>query len=229
MDFIKGEVIVINKDLDWTSFDVVNKIRNMLKKKYNLKKIKVGHAGTLDPKATGVVVICTGKKTKELDKLQSEHKEYLAKIKIGETTPSFDTETEVDKTYEISHINKQKIIEILKTFEGKQQQIPPAYSAVHINGQRAYQLARKGKEVNIKPREIEIFKIELLDEKLPYIKLKIKCSKGTYIRALARDIGEKLNSGAYLTELHRTASGNFTIENAITINEFENILKTKII
>ncbi len=229
MDFLKGEIIIINKDLDWTSFDVVNKIRNMLKKKYNIKKIKVGHAGTLDPKATGVVVVCTGKKTKELDGLQSEEKEYIAEIKLGETTPSFDTETDVDNTYDISHIAKEKIEDVLKSFIGKQEQIPPAYSAVHVNGQRAYQLARKGKSVEIKPREIEIYNIELINEELPYLTIKINCSKGTYIRALARDIGEKLNAGAYLTKLKRTASGNFKIQDAITISEFENYLNTKII
>lgn len=229
MDFLKGEILIINKEIDWTSFDVVNKIRNMLKKKYDIKKIKVGHAGTLDPKATGVVVVCTGKKTKELDKLQSETKEYIAEIKLGETTPSFDSETEPDNTYEYTHITKDDITSVLKTFEGKQEQIPPIYSAVHVNGQRAYKLARKGKDVEIKPREIEIYEIELQDFSLPYITVKIKCSKGTYIRALARDIGKRLNSGAYLTKLHRTASGDFTIDKAITINEFENILNTKTI
>ncbi len=222
MNFIEGEVIAINKDVDWTSFDVVNKIRYLIKKKYNIKKIKVGHAGTLDPKATGVIIICTGKKTKEIDKYVSDKKEYIAEIKLGETTPSFDRETEPDNFFETKHITSDKIKEVIKSFIGKQEQIPPMYSAIHINGKRAYEIARQGGSIEIKPREIEIFNIELLEENLTKVKIKINCSKGTYIRALARDIGTKLDSGAYMTSLVRTASGKYKINDAITIEEFEN-------
>jgi len=222
MNFIEGEVIAINKDVDWTSFDVVNKIRYLLKKKYNLKKIKVGHAGTLDPKATGVVIVCTGKKTKQINSFVSDKKEYIAVIKLGETTPSFDRETEPDKFFKTEHITSEKIKDTIKSFIGIQQQIPPMYSAIHINGKRAYEIARQGGSVEIKPREIEIFNIEILEENIPELKIKITCSKGTYIRALARDIGTKLDSGAYMTSLIRTASGNYNINDAITIKEFEN-------
>ena len=222
MNFIEGEVIAINKDVDWTSFDVVNKIRYLLKKKYNLKKIKVGHAGTLDPKATGVVIVCTGKKTKQIETYVADKKEYIAEIKLGETTPSFDRETEPDNFFETKHITKEKVNEAIESFIGKQQQIPPMYSAIHINGKRAYEIARQGGSVEIKPREIEIFDIELLEENLPELKIRISCSKGTYIRALARDIGTKLDSGAYMTSLIRIASGDYKIEDAMTIEEFEN-------
>ena len=222
MNFIEGEVIAINKGVDWTSFDVVNKIRYLLKKKYNLKKIKVGHAGTLDPKATGVVIICTGKKTKQIESYVADKKEYIAEIKLGETTPSFDRETEPDNFFETKHITKEKVSDVLKSFIGKQQQTPPMYSAIHVNGKRAYEIARQGGSVEIKSREIEIFDIKLLEENIPELKIKIICSKGTYIRALARDIGTKLDSGAYMTSLVRIASGHYRIEDAITIDEFEN-------
>ena len=222
MNFIEGEVIAINKDVDWTSFDVVNKIRYLIKKKYNIKKIKVGHAGTLDPKATGVVIVCTGKKTKQIDSYVADIKEYIAEIKLGETTPSFDRETEPDKFFETKHITSEGVKEAIKSLIGKQQQIPPMYSAIHINGKRAYEIARQGGSVEIKPREIEIFNIEILEENLPMLKIKISCSKGTYIRALARDIGTKLDSGAYMTSLVRVASGNYKIDEALTIEQFEN-------
>ena len=222
MNFIEGEVIAINKDVDWTSFDVVNKIRYLIKKKYNIKKIKVGHAGTLDPKATGVVIVCTGKKTKQIDSYVAGIKEYIAEIKLGETTPSFDRETEPDNFFETKHITSESVKEAIKSFIGKQQQIPPMYSAIHINGKRAYEIARQGGSVEIKPREIEIFNIEILEENIPELKIKISCSKGTYIRALARDIGTKLDSGAYMTSLVRVASGNYRIDEALTIEQFEN-------
>ncbi len=222
MNFIEGEVIAINKDVDWTSFDVVNKIRYLIKKKYNIKKIKVGHAGTLDPKATGVVIVCTGKKTKQIDSYVADKKIYIAEIKLGETTPSFDRETEPDNFFSTKHITKKKVNEVIESFLGKQQQIPPMYSAIHINGKRAYEIARQGGSVEIKPREIEIFNIEILEENIPELKIKISCSKGTYIRALARDIGTKLDSGAYMTSLVRIASGNYKINEALTIEQFEN-------
>lgn len=219
--FQKGEVISINKNIDWSSFDVVNKIRHLIKHKYNIKKIKVGHAGTLDPKATGIVIICTGKKTKEIDSFVAQEKEYVAEIKLGETTPSFDRETEPDKFFETKHITSEKIKIAISSFIGKQEQIPPIYSAIHVNGKRAYEIARQGGSVEIKPREIEIYNIELLEENMPTLKIKINCSKGTYIRALARDIGTKLDSGAYMTSLVRTSSGNFNLNDAITVEQFE--------
>lgn len=224
MDFISGEILLINKDKDWTSFDVVNKARNIIRKRLDIKKIKVGHAGTLDPMATGLLVICTGKFTKKINELQNDTKEYIAKITIGGTTASFDKETEIDKEFDISDINKEKVISALKEFEGKQMQVPPIYSAIKINGQRAYQIARKGGNVEMKPREIEIYGIELTEYNLPEITVKINCSKGTYVRSIARDLGEKLNNGAYLSGLIRTKSGNYDIEKSITISEFEKIV-----
>ncbi len=224
-DYLAGEVILINKYLSWTSFDIVNKMRYLLKKKLDIKKIKVGHAGTLDPLATGLVIVCTGKKTKEIEQYQAQEKEYIADIYLGATTPSFDLETEVDKEYEFSHITIELINEVLKKFIGKQQQIPPIFSAKKVDGQRAYISARKGIELIIKPSDIEIYEIEPLEINLPHnLKIKIKCSKGTYIRALARDIGTSLNSGAYLKGLIRTKIGNFSVENSITVDEFENLL-----
>jgi len=224
MDFISGEILLFNKDKDWTSFDVVNKARNIIRKKLEIKKIKVGHAGTLDPMATGLLVVCTGKFTKRINELQNDRKEYVANITIGGVTASYDKETEVEKEFDISDINKEKIESALKEFEGKQMQVPPIYSALKINGQRAYQIARKGGNVEMKPREIEIYNIELIDYNLPEITVKVDCSKGTYIRSLANDLGEKLNNGAYLSGLVRTKSGEFQIENSITISEFEKIV-----
>ena len=224
MDFISGEILLFNKDKDWTSFDVVNKARNIIRKKLEIKKIKVGHAGTLDPMATGLLVVCTGKFTKKINELQNDRKEYIATITIGGTTASFDKETEVETEFDISDINKEKIESALKEFEGKQMQVPPIYSALKINGQRAYQIARKGGDVEMKPREIEIYNIELTDYNLPEITIKVDCSKGTYIRSLANDLGKKLNNGAYLSGLTRTKSGEFQIENSITISEFEKIV-----
>lgn len=224
-DFQLGEVILVNKYIKWTSFDVVNKLRYLLKSHLGIKKIKVGHAGTLDPLATGLVIICTGKKTKEIEQYQAQEKEYIADIYIGATTPSFDLETEIDNEYEINHITKESIEETLKKFIGKQQQIPPVFSAKKINGKRAYISARKSIDVKMKPSDIEILDINILKINLPHeLQIKIKCSKGTYIRALARDIGIALNSGAYLRGLIRTKIGNFSIDNSITVDEFENLL-----
>ena len=167
MDFVSGEILLFNKDKDWTSFDVVNKARNIIRKKLEIKKIKVGHAGTLDPMATGLLVVCTGKFTKKINELQNDRKEYIGEITIGGTTASFDKETEVEKEFDISDINKEKVLSALKEFEGKQMQVPPIYSALKINGQRAYQIARKGGNVEMKPREIEIYNIELIEYNLP--------------------------------------------------------------
>ncbi len=220
MDFIAGEILVFNKPLTWTSFDLVNKVRFVLCKHLGLKKLKVGHAGTLDPLATGVVVVCTGKNTKKIDELQAQEKEYIAELELGATTPSFDLETEIDERYPYEHITRELLEEKLKQFIGSIMQTPPAYSAVKVDGVRAYKMARKGKEVEIKAKELVIEAIEVLDFSLPKCTLRIVCSKGTYIRALARDIGKSLDSGAHLTALHRTRSGNFTDKGALDIQEF---------
>lgn len=224
-DFEEGQVILIDKPLKWTSFDVVNKVRYLLKNQFGLKKIKVGHAGTLDPLATGLLIICTGKFTKQIESFQASNKEYVGTFMVGATTPSFDRETEVDKTFETTGITKEKVESVLSTFVGEQDQIPPIFSAKQIGGQRAYVAARKGHDVELKPSRINIESLELIDYSFPLVTVKIKCSKGTYIRALARDFGERLGSGAYLHDLRRTASGDFSLNDAIDILEFEKIIK----
>lgn len=224
IDFQKGETLLINKSINWTSFDVVKKIRTLLKIKYGYEKIKVGHAGTLDPLATGLIIICTGRATKEISEYQSLHKEYIAAIKFGATTPSYDLETGVDKQYEISHITEDSFKQAIKTFIGKIDQVPPSYSAKKIQGERAYDKVRRGEKVELMPVKIEIKKIETLEFNLPVVKLHIVCSKGSYIRALARDFGFALKSGAHLIALERTCIGKFKLKNALSIEEFEKIL-----
>lgn len=224
MDFVEGEVLYFNKPLHWSSFDLVNKARIGIRHRLGVKKIKIGHAGTLDPLASGVLIICTGKKTKQIDNFQYQTKEYVAKIMLGATTPSFDLETEVDATYPTDHITKELVLETLKTFLGEIQQIPPTYSAVKINGKRAYEYARKGEEVEIKPKTLVIDEIELMDCSLPEITIRVVCSKGTYIRGLARDIGKALNSGAHLTALERTRIGDVKLEDCITLEQFQFLL-----
>lgn len=201
MNFIEGEVLYFNKPLTWTSFNLVAKVKYPLLRKLRVKKLKVGHAGTLDPLATGVMIICIGKATKRIEEFQYQTKEYIATIKLGATTPSFDLEKEIDATYPTEHITRELVEETLKKFIGSIEQIPPAFSACKIDGERAYELARAGKEVELKPKTLVIDEIELLECNLPEIKIRVVCSKGTYIRALARDIGEALNSGAHLTGL----------------------------
>ena len=223
-DFLAGELILIDKFKDWTSFDVVNKIRSQIKYKRNIPKIKVGHAGTLDPLATGLLIVCTGKKTKELYKFQEATKEYITKIKLGETTPSFDLETEVDNKFPVNNIKEEQLINVINSFIGEQEQMPPVYSAKRVNGKRAYKSARKGQPIDLKPVTIEIYNIEIINIELPVIELKILCSKGTYIRAIARDIGLALNNGAHLIELRRTKIGDFNVEDAITVDKFEKLL-----
>ncbi|MBN1251940.1 MAG: tRNA pseudouridine(55) synthase TruB [Bacteroidales bacterium] len=223
-DFKEGEVLLFEKPLSWTSFDLVRKIRSLIKRKLNIKNIKVGHAGTLDPLATGLMILCTGNKTKEIEKFQATEKEYIADIFIGATTPSFDLETEINNKYPTKHIDLELINQIVNSFIGKQEQMPPQYSAKRIDGQRAYKKAHQGIEVEMKPSEIEIYNIEILNYSFPDLKIKINCSKGTYIRSLANDIGKKLNSGAYLSGLIRTKIGDFKIENAIQISDFKNSL-----
>lgn len=221
VDFKGGEVLYFNKPLHWTSFDLVNKVRIMIRHALNVKKIKIGHAGTLDPLATGVLIVCTGKATKQIESFQYQTKEYIATLRIGATTPSFDLETEIDATYETEHITRELVEETLKKFIGEIHQIPPVYSAVKINGKRAYEYAREGREVEIKPKLLVIDEIELLEYELPIIKIRVVCSKGTYIRALARDIGVALQSGAHLTALERTRIGDVTLSACLSIDDFE--------
>lgn len=221
-DFEQGEVLAFDKPLHWTSFDLVAKVRYAISRKIGKKKLKVGHSGTLDPLATGVVIICTGKKTKLIDQLQYDVKEYIATLQLGATTPSYDMEKEVDATYPTSHITRTLIDETIPQFLGEQWQVPPMFSAVQINGKRAYELARKGQEVELKPKLLKIDEIEVLafDEQAMLLTIRVVCSKGTYIRALARDIGERLHSGAYLTALRRTRVGETKVENCRTIEGF---------
>ncbi|HIR37388.1 MAG TPA: tRNA pseudouridine(55) synthase TruB [Candidatus Limisoma gallistercoris] len=209
---VEGEIFYVDKPLRWTSFDVVKRIRGVLSRRTGIKKLKVGHAGTLDPLATGVMTVVTGRATKRIEELQAHTKEYVAEIRLGATTPSFDLETEVDAEYPWQHIGREQIVEALSKFVGAIKQVPPAYSACKIDGKRAYKMARKGKEVNIKAKELVIDEIELVGMQLPVITVRVVCSKGTYIRALARDIGEALGSGAHLVGLRRTRVGDIKVE-----------------
>ncbi len=224
LDLAEGQVFRFNKPLHWSSFNLVSKVRTMIRYASGLKKIKIGHAGTLDPLATGVLIVCTGKKTKEIDNFQYQTKEYVAELALGATTPSFDLETEVDATYPTEHITRELVEETLKKFLGEIQQVPPAFSAVKINGKRAYEYARKGQEVEIKPKTLVIDEIELMEYSQSAIKIRVVCSKGTYIRGLARDIGEALKSGAHLTSLVRTRIGETKLEDCLTIEQFQSLL-----
>ena len=221
-DFEEGEVLAFDKPIRWTSFDLVAKVRYNLCRKLGKKKLKVGHSGTLDPLATGVVIVCTGKKTKLIDQLQYDVKEYEATLQLGATTPSYDMEKEVNETFPTNHITRELIDKTIPSFKGEQWQTPPAFSAIQINGKRAYEFARKGEEVELKPRLLVIDEIEVtaFDEAQMQLGIRVVCSKGTYIRALARDIGERLHSGAYLTALRRTRVGNTRVENCMTIENF---------
>jgi len=220
-DFQQGEVLLFDKEIDWTSFDLVRKVRNMLCHSLSIKKLKVGHAGTLDPRATGLMIVCTGKFTKKIESFQAGEKEYIATIKLGATTPSFDLETEEDATYPTSHIDREKIEEVLKQFTGEILQVPPLFSAIHVNGKRAYNLARKGETIKLESRPVFIKEIEIQKFSPTELILRVVCGKGTYIRSLARDIGESLDSGAYLTALRRNRIGEFKVEDAMTIEEFK--------
>lgn len=219
-DFLAGEVLLFDKDLDWTSFDLVQRVRNTLCRKMGIKKMKVGHAGTLDPLATGLMILCTGKSTKQIESFQAREKEYTATLKLGATTPSFDMETEEDATFETAHLTKELIEEALKKFEGEIDQVPPVFSAVKVKGKRAFDYARNGEEVKLQAKKIVIDRIELESWDSSFIKIRVNCSKGTYIRALARDIGETLKCGAYLTELRRTRIGEFKVEDAFKVDYF---------
>lgn len=217
----EGSVFLIDKPYTWTSFNVVGKFKVLIRRATGDKTIKVGHAGTLDPLATGLLVVCTGKATKRVNELMAQRKEYLATIKIGETTPSFDLETKPDKQYPTEHITPELIQAVVNGFIGPQEQIPPLFSAKFIDGKRAYEFARKGVDMELKPASIEIYGMEVVRFEMPFLELNISCSKGTYIRSIARDIGVALKSGAHLVQLRRTASGDFKIDDALTIEEIE--------
>ncbi|MBQ4502308.1 MAG: tRNA pseudouridine(55) synthase TruB [Alistipes sp.] len=214
-----GYVAVIDKPLEWTSADVVRKVKFRLQR-MGYRKIKVGHAGTLDPLATGILLVCIGRATKRVDELQAERKEYVAELMLGATTPSFDMEHPVDKTYPTEHITREKVLEALASLEGERLQSPPLYSAKKVEGVRAYEFARQGEDVELKKALINIYSLTLEQYELPKIRIRVECSKGTYIRSLAQEIGEALGSGAYLTSLRRTASGNFRVENAEQLEDF---------
>lgn len=229
MDFIAGEILYFNKPLGWTSFDLVNKFRYKLSRKLHVKKIKVGHAGTLDPLATGVMIVCTGKATKRIDEFQYQTKEYVATLRLGATTPSFDLEKEIDAVYPTEHITWQGVEEVLRSFVGTIQQVPPVFSACKVGGKRAYELARKGSEVELKSKTLVIDELELLECELPVIKIRVVCSKGTYIRALARDIGVALQSGAHLIQLERTRIGCVTLAMCMSAEEIDDFLEKNVI
>jgi len=219
--FEEGEVLLFDKPLYWTSFDLVNKVKVALKYNCGLKKLKVGHAGTLDPLATGLMILCTGKATKRIEEFRDLNKEYLATIKLGQTTPSFDLESQVDQEYPIDHITGEMIIDTLKGFIGEQMQEPPLFSAKFVDGKRAYELARKNVEKKLEKVKVVFYELELLDFSGSQARVRIICSKGTYIRAFARDLGEALGSGAHLTALVRTAIGDFKVDKAITPDDFQ--------
>lgn len=226
MNFLDGEILYIDKPEGWTSFDAVKRLRSEMIRRLKVKKIKVGHAGTLDPLATGVMIICTGRATKQIESLQSGVKEYVATMALGATTPSFDLETAIDATYPTGHITRELVEQTLAGFVGRIEQIPPAFSACKIEGTRAYDLARQGVDVELRAKELIIDSIELLDYAPQQIVVRVVCSKGTYIRALARDIGAVLGSGAHLTALRRTRVGDITIDRCLTIAQAAELIKT---
>jgi len=220
-DFISGELILVDKPLKWTSFDVVKKLKFMLQKTTGVKKIKVGHAGTLDPLASGLLIICTGKKTKIIQDIQSQEKEYTGIINLGATTPSYDLETELENSKEYDHLTVEEIKITAKQMEGNQEQLPPIFSAKKIDGKRAYELARKGEVPKMNPKAIKINSFIIDEIKLPEVHFTIRCSKGTYIRSIAHDFGEKLEVGAYLKSLRRTKIGNYIVSNALQLEELQ--------
>ncbi len=223
-DFRQGEILLVDKPLHWTSFDVVNKLRWRLRKKYNIKRFKVGHAGTLDPLASGLLIICTGKSTKLSMALTAEDKTYKGTFLLGKTTPSFDLETAFNATFDVDHITEEDIYKIARRFEGPQKQTPPVFSAKKVKGKRAYESARKGEHVELEANPIELFSFSIEAIRFPEVDFKIKCSKGTYIRSVARDFGKALNAGATLIALRRTQSGEFNIKEAKTVDEWIDII-----
>lgn len=220
IDFSEGYIAVIDKPLEWTSTDVVRKIKYALQHKLGYRKIKIGHAGTLDPLATGVLLICIGKATKMVNALQAEEKEYIAELELGATTPSFDMEHPIDCRYPTEHITREMIEQALRNLTGERLQAPPIYSAKKVEGVRAYEFARAGEEVELKKALITIYEMEILEFEMPRLKIRVRCSKGTYIRSLAQEIGQAVQSGAYLTSLRRTRSGGFTAENGWDLQNF---------
>jgi len=223
-DFESGKVILINKEKKWTSFDVVKKIKNLLKEKFLFKKIKVGHAGTLDPLATGLLIVCIGKATKKISDFQNLKKTYSGELTLGATTPSFDLETKVNKTYDLSKISDKNILKVKDSFVGENFQKPPIYSAIKVDGERLYKKARRGDKIEVKPRKIFIYDFQITDISIPKVSFKISCSKGTYIRSIANDFGNKLANGAYLSMLKRDKIGEYSINDAITVEGFKNQL-----
>lgn len=225
--FKEGEVLLLNKPLKWTSFQVVNKVRWLIRQELQVKKIKVGHAGTLDPLATGLLILCTGKKTKEIDNYQAQEKEYTGTLKLGVTTASYDAETEESENFPIDHISEEAIRQNCEKFIGDIEQKPPIFSAIKVGGQKLYEKARKGESVEIKSRQIKISEFEITAIEMPYVSFRVVCSKGTYIRSLAYDFGQALNSGAYLTALCRTRIGEYLLEDSISPEQFESLLEIK--
>jgi tRNA pseudouridine55 synthase len=224
--YVEGRVLLIDKPLEWTSFNAVQKVKNCLRKKYSLKKIKVGHAGTLDPLATGLLVICTGKKTKTIESIQDQRKEYTGVITLGSTTPSFDLETEIDERFPLDHITKEMIEDAAESFLGEMDQMPPDFSAKQVDGKRAYELARKGEKPALKTKLINIYTFEVDHSGFPEVQFRIECSKGTYIRTIAYDLGKALKSGGHLTQLRRTKIGDYNVNDAIRVEEFFDSLET---
>lgn len=219
-DFKNGQILLFDKPLEWTSFQVVNKVRWLIRKNCGIKKIKVGHAGTLDPLATGLLIICTGKFTKKIQELQGQEKEYTGTFTLGATTPSYDLETEIDNTFPTDHLSAEKLQQATEQFTGDIEQFPPVFSALKKDGKRLYEYARKGEEVKINSRTVNISSFELTDIELPNVDFKVSCSKGTYIRSLSHDFGKAVESGAHLSALRRTKIGDFNVENAFTIDTF---------
>jgi len=226
-DYKEGQVILIDKPLEWTSFQVVNKLRWLIRKQFDIKKIKVGHAGTLDPLASGLLIICTGRFTKKIDTYQAQEKEYTGTITIGATTPSYDLETEVDQSFDISKITPEQILATTEQFTGEIQQQPPIFSALKKEGKKLYEFARKGEAVDIPFRTVTISEFEITKIDLPHIEFRVVCSKGTYIRSLAHDFGKALQNGAHLSSLRRTRIGNFSVDDAIDIATFEAEIRVK--
>ncbi len=223
--FEEGQILTFNKPIYWTSFDLVNKVRIMIRNEFGIKKIKVGHAGTLDPLATGLMIICTGKATKKIEDFMDLDKEYVATLHFGKTTPSFDLETETEGNFSVGHITKELFEKTLEGFLGEQQQMPPLHSAKFIDGKRAYEFARKGIEKELKPVNVTIRELELLSFGIPDTQIRMRCSKGTYVRSFARDIGKALESGCYLSSLERTSIGEYRLEDAYSLEKFEIFLK----
>ena len=224
-NFVSGTLLLIDKPLEWTSFDIVKKVRNLIKKQLQIKKIKVGHTGTLDPLATGLLIVCTGKFTKRIEEIQGQEKTYTGQFTLGATTLSFDRETKVNNTFDTSHITKQLLEKVAKQFVGEIKQIPPVFSAIKQNGKRLYDFARKNEEVKIKERKVMVHSFKIIDINLPKVSFKISCGKGTYIRSIANDFGRALNSGAYLSKLCRTKIGGYNLKDAFSLNDVEEKIK----